>query len=757
MFAHGRHRALWLVLALYVIAGVLSAAQSPVLDVSDEPRHFAYVQHLANGGPLPVQRVGASETDAPWHQEGSQPPLYYALAGLIARPFDRTDFADVWRFNPHARLGRADTTHNWNQIVPPNPNAAPRGATASAVLVIRLLGVVFGGIAVLCTYAFARELRPGSAELAPLAAGLTAFNPMFVHIMASVNNDTLTTALASWALVLGARMIRRGVTVGRALVLGCALGAAALSKTSGLALVIVVPLAVLLHALRARTPLRALLAPACALAVAVAAIAGWFYVRNWALYGEPTGTQMMAAIAGPREAPPTLFELIGEWRGFLMAYIGLFGAVNIPMHGLIYDLFYALLIAAGMGLLLRVRDTLRGAPGSVSHDRAEVSIALMAFAALAVAFAALVRWTLMTLASQGRLLFPLIAAISTLCAAGLLRLLSAAPRAVVIAVPRMLLAALCALTLLAPVIYVRPAYALPARGMDEAVLPLDRRTELVFGDVLRWIGYRVDTPAQRVRPGELLDVTLYWQALKPVDQDYSLFIKLFAPDQAELVNIDTYPGGGTYPTRYWRVGEIVADRYRMRLPESVTVTLPALLEIDAGVYLYSRDAAASRTLDTRDRAGAPTGRQRYPVAVLSPVQSRVIAPSAPRFSAANVSRAAVSIEGPDRVTLELSLDFTGVVEREYTLFVHVLDAAGKLLGQGDAPGRLPPRWWRRGDGVRDRWPVVLSAPLTPGETYTVRYGLYTESATGVFERMPAFDASGAPAQDNALSVVFVAR
>ncbi len=48
MFA--RYRSLLAVLALHVIAGILYAATAPLLEVSDEPRHYAYVEHLARGG-----------------------------------------------------------------------------------------------------------------------------------------------------------------------------------------------------------------------------------------------------------------------------------------------------------------------------------------------------------------------------------------------------------------------------------------------------------------------------------------------------------------------------------------------------------------------------------------------------------------------------------------------------------------------------------------------------------------------------------
>lgn len=723
---------------------MLYAVNAPLLDVSDEPRHYAFVQHLADGGALPVQRIGQSEREAPWHQEGSQPPLYYAVMSLLVRPIDRSDFAEFWRFNPHAQLGRADSTHNLNQMLHSDAERFPWRGTALAVMLIRFVSAGFGAVAVLCAYGIAREFRPRDERLAALAAALVAFNPMFVHIMASVNNDTLAAALSSLALWAGARMLRRGATPRRALVLGLLLGGAALTKASGLALAISVPAFVLANMLRTRMPLRRVIVTALSMALPAAALAGWFYARNWILYGDPTGTQMMAAIAGPRIPNASLLEIAGEWRSFLTAYIGMFGAVNIPIPQWMYAAFEALLVGAGIGLLLEIRDARR----TREPDAPAVFIALLCAAALAVAFAALLRWTSITLASQGRLLFPVIAAISLLLAAGLLRLQSIArtpwPT-------RVVAAALAVLTFASPFAYLRPAYATPLRLDDESALP-ERltRTELRYSEDIRWIGFVVNTPRQRVAPGELLDVTLYWQGLRPIPRDLSLFVKLFGPGDVELVGIDTYPGGGMYPTSGWRAGEIVADRYRLRLPTQITLTQPALLRMDVGFYDFAV-GPVDGMLPTYDGAGAPTGRQRYATASVAPHAAEPTPENLPRVSAATAQATARRI---DARTIELDVlwQATADVDSEYTVFAHLFDAQGSKIGQSDGPaanGDFPARWWRRGDRVRDVRRIVIDRDLAPG-TYTVKFGLYRPE--GAFERMPAFDAAGAPSSESALTV-----
>lgn len=810
---------------LYVIVGITYAVAAPPLEVSDEPRHYAMVEWLAQGRGLPVQRIGQGDADAPYGQEGSQPPLYYAVMALVAQPFDRSDYAQVWRFNPHTQsMGRADATANRAQLLHTPDQVFPWHGTVLAVMVMRLLGVLMGGVTVVCAWVLAREMvgegrrlvdgfdeaqpmtpvvrRPSSVLL--LAAALTAFNPMFLHIMGSVNNDTLATMLSALALALGARMIRRGATPSQSLWLGIILGGAALTKASGLALVGVVPLFVAFsdwakrkeagpkHAVRST-----LIALLC-MWIPAALIAGWWYVRNGLLYGDPTGTAMMAQIAGPRVPPLTsVFELAAEWRSFFTAYWGMFGALNIPMSDWVYPAFEGLWGIASVGLIWVVIRRLRAlaatwnrAEGLLGLVRApDVLIGLMAFAAVAVAFLALLRWSSLTLASQGRLLFPVITAISTFTAMGWTQVVnglsniigtlgrhsSSVVRRLSLAVNGLLIIALAALAVAAPWAYIAPAYARPRLLRDEAQLPPALvRTELTFANQIRWIGY-VAEPA-RVHPGELMDVTLYWQALQPITTDYSLGLRLFGRGRAndgatnlttslftdtEWLVLDTYPGGGMWPTTLWQPGQIVADHYRLRIPATPTVTalLPSVVKLDVGFYTLN---GFQFITDTRDAQGQPSGRQRYVIASAGaagmPANS-----SAGRMllSQARVLSATARVENEGqgrrqgrRIRLTTRWQATENITEDYTMFVQLwprdIASVAAPLAQADGPVEpLPVRWWRAGDVVEDVRDIALPDGLPPG-AYIIQFGLYRPVEP--YERMPAFGADGAELPNRALQV-----
>ena len=52
------------------------------------------------------------------------------------------------------------------------------------------------------------------------------------------------------------------------------------------------------------------------MALVVGVIAGWWYVRNIALYGELTGLLRMVEVAGSRPAGFRVLDLLAEWKGF---------------------------------------------------------------------------------------------------------------------------------------------------------------------------------------------------------------------------------------------------------------------------------------------------------------------------------------------------------------------------------------------------------------------------------------------------------
>ncbi|MDH4135560.1 MAG: glycosyltransferase family 39 protein, partial [Anaerolineae bacterium] len=252
-----QHRAITLILIGFIILGTVYSVVTPLFEASDELWHYPFVKHLADGGGLPVQDPRIEQL---WRQEGSQPPLYYALGALATFWIDTSDLAEVRWLNPHADIGVETADGNLNMVVHSEREDFPYRGTALAVHIVRFLSVLIGAVTVLCTYLIASEVFPAQKTLAAGAAAFNAFVPMFLFISGSVNNDNLTVLFCSLTLLILVRLVRSRAAFhsrrsrpsepmsndqlgfGIWSLLGLVIGLGALSKASALGLI---PLAAL--------------------------------------------------------------------------------------------------------------------------------------------------------------------------------------------------------------------------------------------------------------------------------------------------------------------------------------------------------------------------------------------------------------------------------------------------------------------------------------------------------------------------------
>jgi hypothetical protein len=136
----------------------------------------------------------------------------------------------------------------------------------------------------------------------------------------------------------------------------------------------------------------------------------------------------------------------------------------------------------------------------------------------------------------------------------------------------------------------RPAaFARSARGSEPA--------ETNFGHVIRLMGYDLDT--RRAYPGGRVPVTLYWQALGPIQSSYQVFTHLESP-RGLVAQSDGVPVCWSYPTDAWQPGQIIADHHAITIPAD---TLPGEYSLAVGLYLPD----TFQRLDVLDIAGNPAG------------------------------------------------------------------------------------------------------------------------------------------------------
>jgi hypothetical protein len=141
-------------------------------------------------------------------------------------------------------------------------------------------------------------------------------------------------------------------------------------------------------------------------------------------------------------------------------------------------------------------------------------------------------------------------------------------------------------------IYERRAERIPLGKPTPEALPDGAiRLEVDLGKI-RLLGALVgDTTAH---PGDVVALTLYWQALYPVEHDYTVFVHLLGQYDRVVAQRDAAPGfaHAARPTSSWTPGQIVADPHLLAVPAAAYAPDQAVWEV--GLY----DAGTGQRLHT---------------------------------------------------------------------------------------------------------------------------------------------------------------
>ena len=758
--AAGGRSTWWLVGAIlvgYLVLGIAFSLAVPPFETPDEPYHYAFARHIAQGNGLPVQD---DEATGPWQQEGSQAPLYYLLTGWLTAGIDQSDFDALNVVNPRANMGDPLFPGNKNRML---YSAAPRPLAGAnlALHVGRWFSLLLGACTLVCVYLTARLAFAGSRTLPVLAMLTVAAIPQFLFISASFTNDTLIIAVSAATVYWLARLLARtGDAPIRAwewLVLGLLLGIAALSKLQGLGLGLLAAGVALWLAWRRRDA-RLLVTAGAVVGLTVVAVAGWWYWRNHVLYGDWLGVSHLIAINGRREESLSLGGLWPELRGLRYSFWGLFGWFNTLLPGWLYGVLdvLALLAVAGLLLAFLLPPTAAGsAPGT-----RRVRLLLLAWVLLS--FGLVFYWITQATGGQGRLVFPGLIGIGILLVAGLEfwlgRLPDWAHTAGRLALPAvLLLATVYTLLFLLP-----SAYAAPAPV--GAVPPTAQAMDIRYGDRAPISLLGIDLPTGRFQPGDRVPITLYLRADQPLDDDYQLFIQLLDEQGQELGNVTTHPGWGRHPTRLWQPGASYADAYSVRIDRPIDPRSPLLARVYAGFIDPATAESELHPLPART-AGGEEITPFLGAVVIHPSKPDILedADLRPVDAAFGDAIELAGVQAPARVdastasmTVTLGWRTLAAPGNEYTAYVHLVDEAGHQVAgfdQAPAAGRFPTQHWQPGDQVLSDFVVELPAGLSPG-AYRLWAGLYESGSQGAV-RLPVTDGGEASTEHNQVLVATI--
>ncbi len=391
-----RRGTLGLLLLAFALNALLWAAVVTPGYPPDEMSHVGYAQRLFLDHELPVYGVTRYPDGIGFLPHASMPPLYYALVAPLAR-------------------------------------ATGSAETPDMVFLMRVFSVALGALTVACAWRLTRLVVPHRPELALAVGALVGFNPMFTYMSAAVNSDNLVNLVAA-ALIchLAAALLAERIPWHYGLTLGLILGVGLLAKPTIAAGLGASAVALVLQANRGQTfRWRWLCTSAAATVGGAAAVAGWVYVRNFELYGDPTGIGVIGSrpdihFAIPYRATGSLAQMLFSvhpdrgWTFYttmLRGYWGVFDRFSVEMPGRLYGLASRLTLAGVAGLILALAWAWKRR--TEPAIRARVAVATVGttlfLLCLASCIAACYR---IDYQPQGRYLFPAIGVVALAVGAG---------------------------------------------------------------------------------------------------------------------------------------------------------------------------------------------------------------------------------------------------------------------------------------------------------------------------------------------------
>ncbi len=235
------------------------------------------------------------------------------------------------------------------------------------------------------------------------------------------------------------------------------------------------------------------------------------------------------------------------------------------------------------------------------------------------------------------------------------------------------------------------------------------------------------------RPADAVPVTLLWQARRKMNADYDIALQV-RDDAGNIYGATrAAPAYGVYPTSHWQVNQLVRDPQTLSLrgdaPDGQYQVWAAWVDPAAG----TPETVANREGWLRVGTIQVQGRPHY---FGAPHPSNAITA---RFGQIAELVGYDVVKNDRSINMVLYWRAISASQTSYTVFAHVVDSSGQIVGQKDqAPGSgaYPTTTFVKGEYLVDEYDVAV--PKGVPQDASIEIGLY-DAKTG--SRLPVYDSS----------------
>jgi hypothetical protein len=258
----------------------------------------------------------------------------------------------------------------------------------------------------------------------------------------------------------------------------------------------------------------------------------------------------------------------------------------------------------------------------------------------------------------------------------------------------------------------------------EAPATVKYPVEVVLGGAVRLIGF--DMPQNTLAADDDLSITLYWESLSPIRDDYNVYVRLVDEMGNVWGQVDRLPLGGLWRTDEWRPGTYIRDEYKLHLRPG---TPPGTYQLAVAMYSF----ASGETFGVARNLGQVmvTPSRRIPRAEEFAMQHTLRSSMAPGLELMGYDLGTEKVGPGERLPVTLYWRATRPISMDYGVNLDAKSVAGNEGGgwlEHLASEQYPTSQWRTGEVIVDVHQLQMP-PMARSGFYVLNMRLVDE-ATG---------------------------